>query len=57
MIEFTRLRDLDTVSPDGSPGFVSAASGLVRAGAFLHVVADDDLHLASSAWTTRRRAG
>lgn len=47
MISITRLRDLDVISPNGRRGFVSAASGLVRAGGYFHVVGDDALHLAS----------
>lgn len=47
MIRLTRLRDLDIVSPNGRRGFVSAASGLVRAGSYFHVIGDDALHLAS----------
>lgn len=49
MIALVRFRDLDVVSNEDRPagGFVSAASGLVRVGDFLHVVADDDLSLAT----------
>lgn len=42
-MDIERIRDLTL--QDGS--FVSAASGLVRAGEHLHVVADDEHHLAS----------
>ena len=38
---------MDVIGPDGRAAFVSAASGLVRAGAYFYVVADDALHLAS----------
>jgi hypothetical protein len=45
-IELTRLRDLDLRSGTPGKGFMAAASGLVRAGSTLYVVADDELHLA-----------
>jgi hypothetical protein len=41
-----RLLDLREPSRPGRPAHVSAASGLVRAGEFLYVVADDENHLA-----------
>lgn len=47
MISPQRIRALDLVAAE-SPGrsaHLSAASGLVRAGKFLYVVADDELHL------------
>jgi hypothetical protein len=47
MLSLTPLRTLDLASPP-SPGraaHISAASGLVSAGAFLYVIADDELHL------------
>lgn len=47
MIAPIRIRALDLVAASG-PGrdaHLSAASGLVRAGKFLYVVADDELHL------------
>lgn len=47
MVRITRLRDLDIIEPDGQRSFVSAASGLVRAGGYFHVVSDDELYLAS----------
>jgi hypothetical protein len=41
-----KLRDLDLTRVDGrEPAFLSAASGLVRSGGELYVVADDELHL------------
>jgi hypothetical protein len=41
-----KLRDLDLARVDGrEPAFLSAASGLVRSGGELYVVADDELHL------------
>jgi hypothetical protein len=46
-IALTKRRDL-TLNAASSPGRVphlSAASGLVRAGGFLYVIADDELHL------------
>jgi hypothetical protein len=45
-LRLTKIRDLD-VSPsaDAEATYLSAASGLVRAGLFLYVVADDELHL------------
>ena len=47
MLSLTKIRDLDlshsVEAEDAS--FLSAASGLVRAGSFLYVVADDELHL------------
>jgi len=41
------VRELDLLQPPqpGRPAFLSAASGLVQAGQFLYVVADDELHL------------
>jgi hypothetical protein len=47
MIELVRIRDLDITDIAGRRAFVSAASGLVRIGACIHVIADDELHLAS----------
>ncbi|GLS30636.1 hypothetical protein SAMN04488498_10344 [Mesorhizobium albiziae] len=47
MIELVRIRDLDITDNSGRRAFVSAASGLVRVGARIHVIADDELHLAS----------
>ncbi len=44
-IELTRLRDLDVRRQHEGAPFLSAASGLVRAGSLLYVVADDELHL------------
>src|SRR5262245_3621265 len=47
MITLKRLRELD-VSPSTdteTTKYLSAASGLARAGSFLYVVADDELHL------------
>lgn len=48
MLQLTKLRDLTVQagSGPGRPAFVSAASGLVRVGSQLYVVADDELHLA-----------
>lgn len=48
MLQLTKLRDmtLQASSSPGRPVFLSAASGLVRIGAQLYVVADDELHLA-----------
>lgn len=48
MIRTTQRRTLTLETPEepGRPAHVSAASGLVRAGAWLYVVADDALHLA-----------
>ena len=47
MISPQRIRALDLVAPPspGRPAHLSAASGLVRAGKYLYVVADDELHL------------
>src|SRR5262245_48623060 len=47
MIRLTKIRQLDVApSPDaGAIEYLSAASGLIRAGSFLYVVADDELHL------------
>lgn len=49
MIRLTRRRTLTLTQPERPQGraHVSAASGLVRAGAWLHVVADDSLFLAT----------
>ncbi|WP_234908203.1 DUF6929 family protein [Rhizobium rhizogenes] len=47
MIVTTELRELN-VSAESSatePSYISAASGLVRVGAHIYVVADDELHL------------
>lgn len=46
MITLKKLRDLDVAPcPGAEMTHLSAASGLVRAGSFLYVVADDELHL------------
>ncbi len=47
MISLTKLRefDLTAAAQRGRPSHLSAASGLARAGSFLYVVADDELHL------------
>ena len=47
LISLTKLRTLDLENPSsgGRLAHISAASGLVRAGEFLYVVADDELHL------------
>jgi len=46
MITLKKLRDLDvTPCAEAEMTHLSAASGLVRAGSFLYVVADDELHL------------
>lgn len=47
MNSLAKLRELDLSAPAsaGRPLHLSAASGLVRAGRFLYVVADDELHL------------
>jgi hypothetical protein len=48
MLHITKLRDLNLsagATPD-RPDYISAASGLVRVGEYLYVVADDELHLA-----------
>jgi hypothetical protein len=47
MIRLSKLRDLDLAhaSAKGRPAHLSAASGLVRVGDSLYVVADDELHL------------
>ncbi len=49
MIKLEHIRDLDVAAGEGAnaAGYVSAASGLVRIGDFLHVIADDDLSLAT----------
>ena len=46
-LALTRLRGLDLAAAPGPrrPAHLSAASGLVRAGTHLYVVADDELHL------------
>jgi hypothetical protein len=46
-IEPTRLCDLALVPAAGTAAFVSAASGLVRVGSHLYVIADDALELAA----------
>lgn len=46
LISLTKVRELDLSAPSaGRTAHLSAASGLVRAGRFLYVVADDELHL------------
>ena len=47
MLNLIKLRDLTLVagSDPQRPAYLSAASGLVRAGRHLYVVADDELHL------------
>lgn len=47
MITLEKIRELDLAAPTGvgRPLHLSAASGLVRAGSYLYVVADDELHL------------
>lgn len=47
MLKVHHVRDLDLRQPPqrGRPSHLSAASGLVQAGEFLYVVADDELHL------------
>ena len=47
LISLAKVRELDLSAPTsaGRPAHLSAASGLVRAGRFLYVVADDELHL------------
>ena len=46
MITLTKIRELDVTASDGAErSYLSAASGLVRAGPYLYVVADDELHL------------
>ncbi len=47
MINLAFNRELDVLDLDGRLTFISAASGLVRAGAYFHAIADDSLHLAS----------
>ena len=46
-ISLSKIRELDLLAApsDGRPLHLSAASGLVRAGRSLYVVADDELHL------------
>ncbi len=48
MATLTRLRtlDLDTPTAPGRPPYISAASGLVRHGGYLYIVADDENHMA-----------
>lgn len=47
MLRLTKLRELtlQAGSAPQRPAFISAASGLVRVGDYLYVVADDELHL------------
>src|SRR5215204_6417986 len=46
MMRLTKLRCLDLVPAPGTDRtYLSAASGLVRIGGFLYVIADDELHL------------
>src|SRR5688572_28322358 len=46
MITLTKIRDLDmSPAPGSDRKHLSAASGLVRIGPFLYVIADDELHL------------
>ena len=48
-VQLTALRQLDVINVHGDPDFVSAASGLVAVGDCLHVIADDELTLATFA--------
>jgi hypothetical protein len=52
IIHLNRLRELNVQAPSqsGRPAFVSAASGLVRIGQRLYVVADDELHIGVFGW-------
>ena len=47
MITLTKIRELNVSPSTDTPAttYLSAASGLIRAGSFLYVVADDELHL------------
>ena len=47
MITLTKVRELDVSPSPDTPAtkYLSAASGLIRAGSFLYVIADDELHL------------
>jgi hypothetical protein len=45
MMALTKIRELEVSAPASARRHLSAASGLVRAGAFLYIVADDELHL------------
>ena len=46
MITLTKIRELDLVASTGRAStYLSAASGLVRAGPFFYIVADDELEL------------
>jgi hypothetical protein len=47
LITLRKLRDLDLAAPasPGRPAYLSAASGLVRRGKALYVIADDEHHL------------
>lgn len=47
MIKLTPVRELTLKAPSGTgrAAYLSAASGLVRVGEYLYVVADDELHL------------
>ncbi|WP_239576973.1 DUF6929 family protein [Archangium primigenium] len=49
VLHLTSVRPLDLAAPErpGGPRYISAASGLVRVGDWLHVVADDSLSLSS----------
>jgi hypothetical protein len=47
MLAINQLRELIIESPlPGRPSYISAASGLVRVGNYLYVIADDEHHLA-----------
>jgi len=47
MITLTKVRELGVSPSPDTPAttYLSAASGLIRAGSFLYVIADDELHL------------
>jgi hypothetical protein len=54
MITLTKIRDLNVIPAVGAQiAHLSAASGLLRAGSFLYVVADDELHLGVFRTTNR----
>jgi hypothetical protein len=51
------IRKLDVQAEEGAPHFIAAASGMVRIGQRLYVVADDAMHLARCAGQLRSAVG
>ncbi|NQD36041.1 hypothetical protein HPT27_03330 [Permianibacter sp. IMCC34836] len=57
MLPLTRLRRLDVLTEQGQTGQLSAASGLVAIDDYLHVIADDELTMATFRYSEPSRPG